>query len=217
MYSLIRRLVAENRRLLVFLALLFVFRSVIADWNTVPTGSMKPTIIEGDRILVNKLAYDLRIPFTHISLYRLGEPQRGDIVVFDSSVSGIRLVKRVIGVPGDRVELRSNALFINGRPLQYETTVAGEDYLDLTENLEGIRHPVRISRFGNPRYANFGSLRIPEEKFLVLGDNRDNSSDSRMIGLVPRAEMIGRTRHVVMSLDYDNYYLPRSKRFLHTL
>src|SRR5712671_1022116 len=99
-----RRLVGlwrEYRGFALFVVLMVVFRSSLADWNTVPTGSMKPTILEGDRIWVNKLAYDLRLPLTGVSLYRLADPQRGDIVVFDSKAADTRLVKRVIGLPGD--------------------------------------------------------------------------------------------------------------------
>src|SRR5450759_5965790 len=98
----------ENRGLMLFVVLMIFFRSALADWNTVPSGSMKPTILEGDRILVNKLAYDLRIPLTHISIYKFADPKRGDIVVFDSKAADARLVKRVIGVPGDLVEMRDN-------------------------------------------------------------------------------------------------------------
>ncbi|MEW8316063.1 MAG: signal peptidase I [Candidatus Thiodiazotropha endolucinida] len=76
-----------NRSFIIFVVLLLTFRSVIADWNVVPTGSMKPTILEGDRILVNKMAYDLRLPFTHISLLKRGDPARGEIVIFDSEAA----------------------------------------------------------------------------------------------------------------------------------
>src|SRR6187402_3582202 len=89
----------ENKSFFIFVVLMLVFRSALADWNTVPTGSMKPTILEGDRIAVNKLAYDLRVPFTAISLLKLADPERGDIVVFESKASAKRLVKRVIGLP----------------------------------------------------------------------------------------------------------------------
>jgi len=106
----LRKVWREYRGLAVFLVLMAIFRSALADWNVVPTGSMKPTIVEGDRILVNKLAYDLKIPLTHISLHRFADPMRGDIVVFDSRAAATRLVKRVIGLPGDTVQMRDNRL-----------------------------------------------------------------------------------------------------------
>src|SRR5678815_1643505 len=96
----------QIRPIAITILVLTSFRSAIADWNDVPTGSMKPTILEGDRILVNKLSYDLKIPFTRIHLATWADPKRGDIVVFFSPADEIRLVKRVIGLPGDRIELR---------------------------------------------------------------------------------------------------------------
>ena len=100
----------EYRGFALFILLMIVFRSALADWNTVPTGSMKPTIVEGDRIFVNKLAYDLKIPLTSISVHEFADPKRGDVVVFDSKAADTRLVKRVIGLPGDLVEMRDNRL-----------------------------------------------------------------------------------------------------------
>src|SRR5256885_2465447 len=111
----------------VFLAMLLVIsslRSALADWNDVPTGSMKPTIEEGDRVVVNKLAYDLKIPFTTIEVAKWGDPKRGDIVVLFSPEDGTRLVKRVVGVPGDRIEMRENQLFINGKAMPWSPTAA---------------------------------------------------------------------------------------------
>ncbi len=98
MKNVLVKLWHEYRSLALFVILMIIFRSALADWNTVPTGSMKPTIVEGDRILVNKLAYDLRIPLTHISIYRFDNPKRGEIIVFDSEAADTRLVKRVIGL-----------------------------------------------------------------------------------------------------------------------
>src|SRR5437867_6033459 len=109
----------EIRPLLVLALVLFSLRSSLADWNDVPTGSMKPTILEGDRVFVNKLAFDLKVPFTTWRLATWGEPKRGDIVVFFSPYDGIRLVKRVIGLPGDQIELRDNKLFVNGTAVDY--------------------------------------------------------------------------------------------------
>ena len=112
----------ENKTFIVFIALMLIFRSAVADWNHVPTGSMKPTILEGDHILVNKMAYDIRFPFTHFSLLKLADPLRGDIVVFDSKISDKRLIKRVVGVPGDIVAMKDNVLYINGVRLSYVET-----------------------------------------------------------------------------------------------
>ncbi len=206
----------ENRSLVFFLLLMFVFRSAVADWNEVPTGSMKPTIVEGDRILVNKLAYDLRVPFTHISLVKLADPARGDIIIFDSEVSDKRLVKRVIGIPGDTVELIDNMLYINDEPLAYNNPVISDGALLQQEDLLGTRHQVRTHLHGSP-FANFPRIEVPEGHYLAMGDNRDESADSRAIGFVPRNEIVGRSRSVVLSLNYDNYYIPRADRFFHTL
>lgn len=206
----------ENKSLFLFIALMFVFRSVFADWNTVPTGSMKPTILEGDRILVNRIAYDIRIPFTHISLYEISDPARGDIIIFDSQASGNKLVKRVIGIPGDVVELKDNAVFINGNRLSYRYISSTWSSMDESENILGVEHLIRVKKTGS-YLSSFGPVRVPPGYYLVLGDNRDNSADSRIIGFVPRAEIVGRTRCVILSFNYDNFYIPRSDRFFHPL
>jgi signal peptidase I len=96
------------------------FKSAIADWNDVPTGSMKPTILIGDRVFINKLAYGLKIPYTTRHLFRWAEPRRGDIVVFYSPKDGTRLIKRVVGIPGDSISLYKKRLFINDTPVSYE-------------------------------------------------------------------------------------------------
>lgn len=206
----------EYRSLFVFIALMLVFRSAFADWNTVPTGSMKPTILEGDRILVNKMAYDLRLPFTHLSLYKIADPARGDIVVFDSEVSGKKLIKRIIGVPGDIVALQNNALTINGNKLSYSNLQSSPLTTDKIENLFGLTHTIRVQKEGS-QLSDFGSVKVPDGHYLVLGDNRDSSADSRVIGFVPRGEIVGRSQSVILSLDYDNFYMPRSDRFLQRL
>lgn len=205
-----------NKGFIFFLFLMFAFRSSIADWNEVPTGSMNPTIVEGDRILVNKAAYDLRIPFTHIALVKRADPERGDIIVFDSVVSEKRLVKRVVGVPGDTLAMHNNILWINGQKLGYETVAHSPTSTDQEENLLGLKHKIRTHTTGS-YLASFSPVEIPAGYYLALGDNRDNSADSRVIGLVPRSEIVGRARNVVLSLDYDHYYLPRTERFFKDL
>ncbi|MBB1291993.1 MULTISPECIES: signal peptidase I [unclassified Pseudoalteromonas] len=206
----------NNRSLIVFISLMCVFRSAVADWYEVPTGSMQPTIVEGDRILTDKMAYDLRVPFTKISLVKLAEPQAGDIIVFDSVAAQNRLIKRVIGVPGDTVALVNNQLVINGEKLDYETVAETAINRVEIENLHGIKHTVKLAK-QRSYMQNFDPLIIPTDMYLAMGDNRDNSADSRVIGLVPRAELLGRAKRVIVSLDYDDYYLPRKNRLLKEL
>lgn len=217
------KLLKQNRSLILFVSLMLVFRSAVADWNSVPTGSMKPTIVEGDRLLVNKMAYDLRIPFTHISITQLANPQRGDIVIFDSKASDKKLVKRVIGLPSDSISMQDNVLSINGETIAYSPSSVSnaDDSETRTEHLLGNNHQVNVAGIAGQgmitRQSSFGPITVPEGHYLVLGDNRDHSSDSRMIGFVPRAEIVGRASNVVFSANYDNYYLPRQERFFHPL
>ncbi len=207
----------EYRGFAAFIVLMVIFRSALADWNVVPTGSMKPTIIEGDRILVNKLAYDLRIPLTHISVHRFADPRRGDIVVFDSRAADTRLVKRVIGLPGDVVEMRDNRLTINGIAARYSGIEYEADAAFAVESYVDMSHRIELSRAGAGRLSTFGPVTVPKDHYLVLGDNRDNSADSRVYGFIPRDEIVGHAKTVVLSLDYDDYYMPRGDRFFHPL
>ncbi|SIT50518.1 Signal peptidase I [Paraburkholderia piptadeniae] len=214
------RLWRENKSLVAFIVLMVLFRSAIADWNVVPSGSMLPTIREGDRILVDKMAYDLRIPLTHIALVHLHDPQRGDIVTIDSSAAHELIVKRLIGLPGDTVEMRDNVLYVNGARASYQPlalpplpgdAISPGDYL--TERFAGFSHVVRLSEFAPSPRRSFGPVTVPPGEYLMLGDNRDDSADSRYFGFFPRDELMGRTRRVAYSLDPDHYYTPRFDRF----
>ncbi len=207
-----------------FIAVMLVFRSAIADWNQVPTKSMQPTILVGDRIVVDKLAYDLRLPFTLTRLARWEEPARGDVVTFNSPRDELLLVKRVIGVPGDVVALENNVLVINGERASY-AAIPGEalpqksldqrrDYRYLRETILGhermiMLHPNALAS----SLSTFGPVEVPVGQYLMLGDNRDISEDSRFIGFVARERILGRADAVAFSLYYDNYYRPRSERF----
>ena len=212
----IRRMWRENKSLVVFITLMMVFRSAVADWSDVPTGSMKPTILEGDRIFVNKMAYDLRVPFTHISLINIADPQPNDIIIFDSVVSDKRLVKRVIGVPGDTVAMDSNRLIINGQALNYALHRKVSGGRHEVESFQDQSRVLTITQKGTP-IDSFASVKVPDDHYLVLGDNRDLSADSRVIGFVPRNEIVGKSTKVAFSLDYENYFLPRVDRFFHQL
>lgn len=197
----------ENRGFILFMLLMLVFRSSFADWNHVPTGSMKPTIIEGDHILVDKLAYDIQLPFIGLSLAHIDNPKRGEIIIFESKVSAKRLVKRVVALPGDTVSMRDNVITLNGKTLSQTPLPSGA-----IEEINGdTRYQIYTQGQPSPR-ASFNAVTVPDAHYLVLGDNRNNSADSRVIGFVPRTEIIGRSQKVVASLNYDNFYLPRAER-----
>jgi len=224
----IRKVLVANKSLLIFFGLMLVFRSAVADWMDVPTGSMNPTIVEGDRILVDKAAYGLRIPFTTVRLTQGGDPQRGDIAIFPSPEDGMVLVKRVVGLPGDTVEMRDERLWINGVAMDYsaENVVAADAELPqatsaqqheyVAEHLAHRTHPIML--LPNRRAdRSFGPVKVPDGHYLMLGDSRDNSKDSRYIGFVPRESLIGRAFRVAYSLDAEHWYKPRGDRFFTTL
>jgi signal peptidase I len=193
-------------------------RSALADWNDVPTGSMKPTIQEGDRVVVNKLAYDLKVPFTTIEIAKWGDPKRGDIVVLFSPQDGVRLVKRVVALPGDNVSAIDNQLYVNGNKVPTSTPAGpfNDDEQGLTfianESLFGHMHKVMYTP-QVPALRSFGPVTVPAGKYFVMGDNRDNSNDSRFIGFIERRQIVGRALAVAFSLDRSHHWTPRFNRF----
>ncbi|HVS32529.1 MAG TPA: signal peptidase I [Thermoanaerobaculia bacterium] len=212
------------RELRIFLAMLLVvssMRSALADWNDVPTGSMKPTIEVGDRVVVNKLAYDLKVPFTTIELMKWSDPKRGDIVVLFSPVDGTRLVKRVVAIPGDRVAMYNNQLYVNGKAATWSTLLTTDDpeqglTLVTDETLLGRTHKVMLTP-QVPAVRSFAPTVVPKAHYFVLGDNRDNSNDSRFIGFIERRRIVGRATAVAFSLDRSNHFVPRMNRFFKKL
>lgn len=211
----------HNKSLLLFVFLLVVFRGAVADWHPVPTGSMKPTILEGDVVLQNKLAYDLKIPFTDIKIANLGEPERGDIVVINSTAAELRLIKRLIGMPGDEIALINNKLFINGLPATY-TSAEGltplrqsdtEQVIYESEKFAGMpTHAISVKPKGSKHYQNFRTV-VPDGHYFFMGDSRDNSADSRFYGSIARNELRGKATHTLVSLNMFDKYKPRLERF----
>jgi len=201
-----------------------LFRTAVADCNPIPSGSMRPSLLEGDVAFVNRLAYDLKLPLTDIILAHTGEPGRGDIITFSSPKDGTRLIKRIVALPGDKVEMRNKLLIINDQPVQYAAQDSVQEPLGdgahgattqalrLTEQLGQERHRIQWLA-GIASLDNFGPLRVPADQFLMLGDNRDNSADSRFIGLVPRRLLIGRAVRILVSADIKGHWLPRFERF----
>ena len=216
-----KKVLYEIRVFALMILIVSSLRSALADWNDVPTGSMKPTIQEGDRVVVNKLAYDLKVPFTTIDIVKWDDPERGDIVVLFSPVDGTRLVKRVVAIPGDKVEMRDNQLFVNGQlarqsPITFVNSEEQGPAYVLDENLAGRTHKIMISpEIGANR--SFGPLVVPREHYFVLGDNRDNSNDSRYIGFIERRRIVGEAVAVAFSLDRKHWFVPRFNRFFEGL
>ena len=194
MRTLGRRLWREGRMAVIFVVFVVVpVKSSLADWNWVPTGSMNPTILEGDLIYVNKVAYDLRIPLTLHRLTSWSQPQRGDVVVCLSPEDGTRLVKRVVGLPGDTVQMCRNVLFLNGRPLAYSDTgrrcpvhLPGKGTATgvlALESLDQTAHPV-VSIPGLGAMRSFDPVTVPPA--VLLRDGRQSGCEPGFPVLRPR-------------------------------
>jgi signal peptidase I len=211
----------EQRVFLIFLLGLGVMRGALADWNPVPTGSMRPTVLEGDVVLVDKRAYDWRLPFTSIDLHRHGEPQRGDIVVAFSPADGTRLLKRLVALPGDTVAVVDGALWLNGEPVPVadgepvanEPTALGPlpAWRSVEALPQGAQHAVQRLPVNGP-LQHMAPLRLGPDTYFLMGDNRDNSADSRAFGPVPRHLLVGRVSRLLLSMD-TGAWAPRWARF----
>ncbi|HTD02976.1 signal peptidase I [Undibacterium sp.] len=218
-----RKLVSDNRGFLLFLFCMLMVRSALADWYLVPSSSMYPTLVEGDRVICDRVAYDIKLPFTDVIVKHIADPQRGDIVTFSSPEDGTRLVKRLIAVPGDVVEMKDEHLVINGVKADYRLQATADnkhltpqreypgEQLVLHESLGKLQHGIIVMP-GRMAMRSFGPVTVPDGQYLMLGDNRDNSKDSRYIGFVKRELITGQVKRLLFSLDSDNYYLPRWER-----
>ncbi|MGA2693009.1 MAG: signal peptidase I [Opitutaceae bacterium] len=208
-----------------FFLVMAPLRSAVVDWNWVPTGSMKPTIMVGDLVFVNKLAYDLKVPFTRTRISTWAEPSRGDIAVLFSPSDGKRLVKRVIGLPGDTIEMRRDVLFVNGIQQGYSIRDSRPYLRDIPESANPV---IAVERLGEREHLiavlpdraamrTFGPFLVPMDHYFVMGDSRDNSEDSRYFGTVARQSIVGRATLVLCSFDLSHYFAPRFARFFKSL
>jgi signal peptidase I len=204
------------------LAIVVVTRQTLAEAYHIPSGSMEPTLRVGDWLFVNKLRYGPHIPFTQYRLPAYAEPQRGDVAVFTSPPQdpSIRmspddstpvLVKRIVGVGGDTLLMRHGTLYVNGRVVAPHNAAfkLGDDVAEQPQPLFAWEHGIeaRGSRFGdpsaNPSLHEWGPLVVPAGTFFMMGDNRDDSVDSRYYGLVPRANLLGTPMMVYYSYDTE--------------
>lgn len=196
------------------LLLVFLLRSFVAEPFRIPSGSMRPTLLEGDFILVNKYCYGLRIPFTGHSVFKVGLPKRGDIIVFkrDEDGKSMDVIKRTIGLPGDHIEYKNQTVFVNGEPIKqvFETEVNVWDALGMstqlrkfTEMIDDRPHAILVENSaisGNYSYA-YQDVVVPANHYFVMGDNRNNSKDSRFWGFVQDQDVQGKAVAIWMSWD----------------
>lgn len=183
-----------------FPVLLFVLiiRSFIFEPFRIPSGSMMPTLLEGDFIFVQKFAYGLRLPVTETKILETGNPERGDVIVFRlPSDPSINYIKRVIGLPGDEVVYERQRLTINGVTVSLKRgEVASFEAPVFVEDLDGRLHDILVT---NPQFSTRdGTYRVPEGHFFVMGDNRDRSRDSRFIGAIPEKYLVGEAVRIWM-------------------
>ncbi len=211
-----------GRPLFVLLVVVWTIRLTFADWRDVPTESMAPTIHPGDRILVNLIAYDFKVPFTTDVIGQWNRPRRGDVVVFRSE-DGIRtMVKRVIALPGEVVEVRDQVVYINDVPANYEWNVpvwhdeAGAHMVRGLESFGGPAHPVAFDP-DKPNYVRFHRQRVPMGHYFLLGDNRDHSRDSRAIGFVAQNRIVGKVYAVAFSMETDGGLTFRRDRWFRSV
>jgi signal peptidase I len=215
--------VSFGAELFVVVALMFTCRVAVADWPKVPTGSMEPTLRVGDYLLVNHLAYGPRLPFTNTAI-EISQPQRGDVVVFRFPLDVSQFyVKRLIGLPGDKVVFRDGAVSVNGAAFDVQVMGDGEAEEDrgqwiVRENAAGTGRTLKINPFVQGRLplnlqanglaahcraerAGAWECSVPAGHYLMLGDNRDNSADSRVWGFLPHEQVYGKAVRVLFNFS----------------
>ncbi|WP_346836836.1 signal peptidase I [Microbulbifer sp. SAOS-129_SWC] len=187
------------------LAVVFILRSFVVEPFQIPSRSMVPTLEVGDFILVNKFSYGLRLPVARVKFLPVGEPKRGDVMVFfPPHMNDTYFIKRVIGLPGDKIEVKDNVLYINGERAPQELIQAlppSDPQVEvLWETIYGHRHLMARHIKRPSKYANY-SATVPAGHYFMMGDNRDNSLDSREWGFVPEKDIVGKAFAIWMHWD----------------
>ncbi len=203
-------LVEYARSFFPIVLIVLLLRSFLAEPFRIPSGSMMPTLLVGDFILVNKFTYGIRLPVINTKVVEMNKPQRGDIVVFrfpkDPTVD---YIKRVIGVPGDKIVYENKKLTVNGVPAKqvslgrYEGVGQGRDMTGaehLLEDLSSVEHSILVR---HDAFSAEGVYVVPEGSYFVMGDNRDNSNDGRYWGMVPEENLVGKAFFIWMSWDWQ--------------
>ncbi|MEM9404196.1 MAG: signal peptidase I [Pseudomonadota bacterium] len=205
-------IVEYSRSFFPVLLFVLVIRSFIFEPFRIPSGSMMPTLLQGDYIFVKKFAYGLRLPVLETKIFETGEPERGDVVVFRLPTEpNVNYIKRVVGLPGDVIEYDGHRLTINGEQVALNRDAATPEHggmAQFTELLGEREHAILIA---NPSYTmRDGVYEVPEGAYFMMGDNRDNSRDSRFIGAIPESFLVGEA--VRIWLHMDGIEVPRWER-----
>lgn len=185
------------------LAVVFVLRSFLVEPFQIPSSSMVPTLQVGDYILVNKYTYGIRLPVLRTKVLDLNEPQRGDVMVFfPPHMNDTYFIKRVVGLPGDTVSYRNKRLYVNGEPLERQAVAElPEGKARYKLGLEQLGEANHLMQVDAMRPARDFSVVVKPEHYFMMGDNRDNSSDSRIWGQVPEKDIVGKAFAVWMHWD----------------
>jgi len=200
------------KSLAIALVIWFVLRTLLVEAFRIPSSSMERTLLVGDFLFVNKALYGAELPLIHTRLPAIRDPRRGDIVVFDSKTEpGVKVVKRLVGMPGDTLQMKDGILWRNGVAQHEEGYVEHADSLADTSSPEMRSWQVEyllpgVNRDGyRPTRDNWGPLAVPPGEYFVMGDNRDNSYDSRYWGFVDRKVIRGRPLFIYYSFDHDSW------------
>jgi signal peptidase I len=188
----LRSRLRENvEAILIAIVIALFIRTFVVQAFKIPSGSMKPTLQIGDHILVNKFSYGIKIPYIGKVIFPVGDPQHGDIVVFKFPVDPRKdFIKRVIGAGGDVVEIQDKTVYVNGKPLNHDVGV----YTDPRTIAGSLKHR-----------DNFGPITVPKGALFVMGDNRDESFDSRFWGFVPVRDVSGKAFIIYWSWDSEEF------------
>ncbi len=202
--------------------LVFVLRSFLVEPFKIPSGSMMPTLLAGDYILVNKFTYGLRVPILNYTFIEMNKPKQGDVIVFHYPPNPkIDYIKRVIGVPGDKIQYLDKQLIINGKKLEvtfendYEYAMQGANIISARkskEQLGDVPHDILVHDIPNQynpdmpgaKLQDGETITVPEGSYFAMGDNRDNSADSRVWGFVPEHNLVGKAFYIWMNFDQFN-------------
>lgn len=204
-------LVEYSRSLFPILLIVLVFRSFLFEPFKIPSGSMIPTLLIGDFIVVNKYAYGLRLPVLNRKVLDIGEPQHGDVAVFRYPVDPrVNFIKRVVGLPGDTITYRDKRLFLNGEALEIAERgrYTSADVKCDTPRADAVRYRETVGEVSHDILVHGNSASrdqqwvVPEGHYFVMGDNRDRSNDSREWGFVPEENLMGRAVGIWLNFDY---------------